>query len=365
MNLEVAPTDSSFWQDREDLSNEFMRLLAAAQDGRSTVAECMLTAGRIEIGDDASWHREWKRIADVSMGRGDAAAGNGNQVTARANWLRAITYYGAALFSLDTTDERRQVAFAGMRDCAGRYLRCRKPAGEVVTIPWLEGYPLQGYFLPAEAPTGRAPAVICIGEPDRLKEELLSKLDHHGRDRGLSLLVVDLLGEGTGDRLDEVLGRPDMELAISQFMNYLAERDDIDEHRIAILADEWSSSFVARGVAKDPRFAAAVCDGGIWDLHERAFLAVRRASVDGEIVPDAEAGRIARNIACPLLITLGERGWLKADRVARMVERLKISHSDLTFRVFEASETAAAQGHADNPTLANEFIFDWIASRLG
>jgi len=22
------------------------------------------------------------------------------------------------------------------------------------------------------------------------------------------------------------------------------------------------------------------------------------------------------------------------------------------------------QGHADNPTLANEYIFDWIASRL-
>jgi len=28
------------------------------------------------------------------------------------------------------------------------------------------------------------------------------------------------------------------------------------------------------------------------------------------------------------------------------------------------TETAASQGHADNPTLANEFIFDWIADRL-
>jgi hypothetical protein len=27
-------------------------------------------------------------------------------------------------------------------------------------------------------------------------------------------------------------------------------------------------------------------------------------------------------------------------------------------------ETAAMQGHADNPTLANEYIFDWVASRL-
>jgi hypothetical protein len=30
-----------------------------------------------------------------------------------------------------------------------------------------------------------------------------------------------------------------------------------------------------------------------------------------------------------------------------------------------SEETAATQGHVDNPTLANEYIFDWIAARLG
>ena len=44
-------------------------------------------------------------------------------------------------------------------------------------------------------------------------------------------------------------------------MDYLVDRDDVDECRVAILADEWSSSFVARGIAFDDRFAAAVCDG--------------------------------------------------------------------------------------------------------
>jgi len=39
--------------------------------------------------------------------------------------------------------------------------------------------------------------------------------------------------------------------------------DDVDEHRIAILADGWGSSFVARGIAFEDRFAAAACDGGI------------------------------------------------------------------------------------------------------
>ena len=34
-------------------------------------------------------------------------------------------------------------------------------------------------------------------------------------------------------------------------------------------------------------------------------------------------------------------------------------------KVFTAAETGAAQGHADNPSLANEYIFDWLESRLG
>ena len=72
-------------------------------------------------------------------------------------------------------------------------------------------------------------------------------------------------------------------------------------------------SFVARGIAFDDRFAAAVCDGGLWDLHERSFLAAR-----GSLQPDMPRldlglSRVARNIKCPVLITTGERGWLKED----------------------------------------------------
>ena len=89
-------------------------------------------------------------------------------------------------------------------ECARKYLQHRSPAGEIVTIPWLRGYPLEGYFLPAG--TGRAPAVICIGEPGQRKEEYLFKLARYARDRGLSLLAVDLFGARLQVRLEEVVG---------------------------------------------------------------------------------------------------------------------------------------------------------------
>jgi dienelactone hydrolase len=365
MGLQVDLRESVFWPEREDLSIEFMRLLAAAQEGGSTLAECWAAAGRIDFADDNSWYREWKKIADTNRERGDAALGNGNRLTARSNWLRAMNYYQAAAFPYDRTDRHHQVAAASMRECAGKFLRHSKPGGEVVLIPWPGGYPLEGYFLPAPAGADPAPAVICIGEPGQRKEECLSKVARYAGDRGMSVLAVDLLGAGANTRFEEIVGRSDLEATVGLIMDYLVERDDVDAHRIAILADGWGSSFVARGIAFDDRFAAAVCDGGIWDLHERAFLRDRIAPVEAKIAARPIFSRVARNIKCPVLISAGERGWLNADRVRELYDGLKADGRDVTLKIFTSEETAAAQGHADNTTLANEFIFDWIAQRLG
>ncbi len=364
MGFKVGLQEWVFWPEREDLLIEFMRLLTAAQEGGSTLAECWATASRIDFSDDHSWYTEWKRLADTNGERGNAALSKGNMLTARSNWLRAMNYYQAAASPYDRTDNNHQIATERMRECAGKYLRYRKPAGEVVLIPWPSGYPLEGYFLPAPAGSKRSPAIICIGEPGQRKEEYLSKLARYASDRGMSVLAVDLLGAGAGSRFDEVVGRPDLEATVGLIMDYLVERDDVDADRIAILADGWGSSFVARGIAFDDRFAAAVCDAGIWDLHERAFLRHRLAP-DSGLVSMPTISRAARNIKCPVLISAGECGWLTAGRVRELYDGLKAGGRDVTLKIFTSEETASAQGHADNTTLANEFIFDWIASRLG
>jgi hypothetical protein len=364
MKLEFNRDGWVHWPEREDLSLEFMRLLASAQEGGSTVSECWLTASRIDIADDHSWYREWTRTADVNNERGAAALAKGNLLTARSNWLRAISYYQAAAYPFDGAGENHRSSIAAMRQCAANYLRHGEPSGEIVSIPWTNGLTLQGYYLPARATTKPAPAVICIGEPGHRKEEFLFKVARHALERGMSLLAVDVWGDDTDTPLETVVGRHKLEAAIGYFMDYLCDRDDVDETRIAILADGWGSSFVARGIAFDRRFAAAVCDGGIWDSHERSFLRRRAATLGADMLQGLDSSRITRNIACPMLITVGERGWLQTERVSELIDPLETDRRDITLKIFESAETAAAQGHMDNPTLANEFIFDWIASRL-
>jgi dienelactone hydrolase len=364
MKTPFCPEGQAQWPDSDEYASEFQRLLGAAQEGGSMVAECFLVARRIDPNDHAnSWHREWTAIADLSHQRGNAAFAEGHLLTAQSNWLRAINYYQTSTFAFDPADRKRQDALKAMRACARRYVAHLTPAGEVVEIPWLEGHALEGYFLPATNGPNRAPVVVCMGDPGHCKEEYLFKVARYARERGVSLLAVDLLGSGTDSEFGEVIGRPDLETSVNAVMDYLTIREDVDWQRIAILSDGAGSSFVARGVALDSRFAAVVCDGGIWDMHEHAFL-MNRLSSDGAGGGALEPGWPVRRFHCPVLVTMGGQGWLDSGMVAEMFERLKARHPGISLKIFESSETAAAHGHSDNPTLANEFIFDWVADRL-
>ncbi len=69
-------------------------------------------------------------------------------------------------------------------------------------------------------------------------------------------------------------------------------------------------------------------------------------------------------VGCPTLVTFGERDWLDIGHVTEMCRVMRESGADVTLKVFSAAETAASHAQTDNPTIGNEFVFDWIATRL-
>ncbi|KJC60300.1 hypothetical protein UP10_13145 [Bradyrhizobium sp. LTSPM299] len=348
------------WPDREDLSAEFIRLLAAAQEGGATVSECWLTLSRINLASVSSWSEEWIKTAELNEARAELSFQNGNLITARRNWLRAMTYFHAAARPLESLDDLLTCAVDGMRRCATNLLKSRVPAGEVLSIPWTEDVCLQAYFLPS-AFRDNGPVIVCIGEPGSYKEELIAKYAGHANERGLSLLAVDLLGTQVA-LPPERLGQR-FETAMSRVLDFLSEKPGVDNTRIAIVADAWSSSLVARAAASDARFAAAVCDAGIWDSHERSFF-FRHAAGHEQTGCLEECNSISRSIDCPLLVTAGEGGWLLPGALTEFGNKLGNIHHDASLILFRRAETAAMQGHLDNPTLANEVIFDWLEDRL-
>jgi len=335
--------------------------LAVSQEGGATIAECLLAASRIDVNDSASWRGEWHRLADANRGRAEQALVAGHLATAQNSWLRSANYYHAASLAarpgvgaqpdLDPDDSAAELALA--RFCIENYL-AGHPRGEVVAIPWLEGRSLDGYLLFPSTHAGPAPAVICVGASGRRKNELFFAMTRHARDRGLALLCVDI---GDADEAPRRRARP--ETSIVAVVDYLTERGDIDGERIAVIGDGSASSWVTRGVALDRRLAAAVCDGGIEELWQSEF-----ATGQGGLQAMAQPIPPAWKTNCPLLVVMEENGWLDPHYARSLLSQHESARSNLSVKIFESAEIGSLHTSADNPTLANEYIFDWIQNQM-
>lgn len=357
------------WPDHEEYSYRFMQVLGVAQEGSSAISECFLAASHITPGDDESWHRQWKKLADACRSRGALAFEQGNVQTARSNWLRASNYYRTAEIFLGVDDRRRGDTLRQMQECSHAYLGHLAPKGEVLQVPGPDGSLMQGYFLRAPGAAAQTPVVVCVGGPDHFKEEHLFKMPRQAHARRLSLLLVDLPGQGVRPQGNSTAASKSIEMSSSCWLDYLAGRHDVDVQRIAIFGDGLGASFATRAAASDERFNAAVCDGGIWDMCQRSFMLQRisggntRGSID-EPIEKFWPLAAARGIKCPVLVALGEYDWLEMSYAAEFYEYLRETGLDLDLKIFASSETAAAPAQIDNPTFGTEFIFDWIAARL-
>jgi hypothetical protein len=70
-------------------------------------------------------------------------------------------------------------------------------------------------------------------------------------------------------------------------------------------------------------------------------------------------------LKCPALMTIGQHDYIAVENAIEVHESAKRSGMPLALKVFSTEETAASPGHMDNPTLAKEFVFDWLRRKLG
>ena len=309
-----------------------------------------------------SWYRAWTTVADANKARAMLRSG-GISIRRLATGSRVELLPTSEVFLVD--DSRRADALERMRTCSYLVVS-HQPSGE----SWF-AFPVSttvcgAYFSARRRP--RKLLVICVGGSGHFKDEHLHTLMRQAHARGLSLLLVDLPGQGAAPRIRGLV-RYEIETAISCCVDYLIARGDIDEARIAIFGDGLGAAYASRAASLDERFAAAVCDAGIWDMHQNATATQWMSGHDRRDVIADEIHRLRRHggltsIKCPVLMIFGEHDWLDTRHAAALCDALKAGGADVVLKVFAAAETAAAHGQSDNPTLGNEFVFDWIASRL-
>lgn len=360
-----APFGWSPWPEDEDFCCELMKLLSAAETGATEFYECLVLAARIDAGDREGWYREWKAAAQRSKARADLASSRGNLTTALASWRRASAYFRAAEAFIKFGDRRRKLMLDQMRECSLSYLQHVSPAGEVVKIETSDNRVIEGYFLPASRAVSPAPVVLCVGGPESLKDDALCRLRQYGLDRGLSLLLVDLIDPVTFEPR-RMSRRNDAAVLMGCCIDHLIERDDVDEHKVAILGEGLGGALATQVVMEDCRLKAAVCDGGLTDLLQRSFSLQQFVNgSDGDALKHISEilGRhpIARRIRCPSLVVMNEDVF--AD-TAVATSSLNIIGPNVVLRSVPHLEALASISPSTSSAIINEFVFDWIADQL-
>lgn len=368
------------WPDHPFWSYQFRRGLGETQEGGGAVSECLQAASRMRPGDDESWHAEWTVVAERNRLRAEAAEVAGHFVTARNAFLRATDYYRSAEFWLAGTDPRRLETFTKCEDCFRRAGKYFTPPMEVVEILY-GGTTLPGYFLrPAEVKT-RWPVLIAFGGLDSFKEELYFMVARGALERGIACLLVDGPGQGATLRRKGIHTRYDYEVPVGACIDYLETRRDVDPSRIAVSGSSLGGYYAARAAAFERRLAACISHGAQWSVaaswreqkrDDNHPLARHIRWVFGANTM-AEATRLAEpftlegvigQIRCPYLIIHGGHDFLGVKRASQVHEAAEAAGVEVTLIVVTAEETGAEHCQHDNPTLGEEYMFDWLSDVL-
>jgi pimeloyl-ACP methyl ester carboxylesterase len=350
--------------------------LGETQEGGGAVSEVFMAASRMIPGDLESWHSEWKRIADFNWERGLKEEAAGHIRTAMNCFLRAADYYRRAEFHLEQDDPRRLPAFERMEACSHKFLSYLNPPGEIADIPYENGVSLCGYFVRAPFPGEKLPVLICMGGLDSIKDEMWFMQAHGCLQRGISVLMVDLPGQGGTLRRHKVTNRHDTEYPVGKCIDWLLKRADIDPARIAVCGSSLGGYYSARAGCYEHRLAAVISHGAIWavtDLWgnkgENFGLAMHIKRVFGApgmkaAMEKAEAFTLEghlEHMRCPYLILHDGHDVLTVSAARKTFGYAKQKGVNVILRLVAPEETGAEHCQHDNPTIGQEILSDWLA----
>jgi len=368
------------WPEHPWLAYQFRRGLGETQEGGGAVSEVFQAAARMVPGDLESWHREWLAIAERNRTRGLSEESAGHVRTAMNCLLRAADYYRQAEFFLKPDDPRRLPTFEKMEACSKKFIGYLNPPGEAVEIPYENGVTLCAYFVRAPFAVARQPVLICFGGLDSIKDEMWFMQARGALQRGISVLMVDLPGQGGTLRRHKVVNRVDTEVPVGRCIDWLERRADVDAARIACCGSSLGGYYAARAGCYEHRLAAVIAHGAIWaitdlwgnaddnhGLAEHIRWVFGRPSMKSamEKARDFTLQGHLEHMRCPFLVLHGGHDVLTVSQAKKVHDYAKSKGVDVTLRLVSEAETGAEHCQHDNPTMGQELLADWLADRFG
>jgi pimeloyl-ACP methyl ester carboxylesterase len=236
-----------------DMDLFFVAALGWGPAGGLDIGQAFYVGSEIQDGDGASWVAAFARYGDAQNAQADAWRQRGWRRAAGEARLKAFASYRSAWQFAPLGEAFRalygkhQVAFArAMEELA-------LPATFFET-PY-QGKTLPGVFL--RNANRDAPAILVIGGADTCFEDLFLTVGRNLFERGYSVALVDLPGQG--NRPDHGLfWQADAEKSIAAVIDTLVARFGVQSGRIVLLGLSLGGYFVTRAAGHERRLAAVV-----------------------------------------------------------------------------------------------------------
>ena len=340
-----------------------------------------------DVGNDALWFEEWKRMGDRIRAMGVAAQRRGKTLTAAGHFCRSSTYHQMADRFRFPKDRESQGVYRKSIDSFKRFVQLNdRPKAEIVDIPYEGGKSLPAYFVHAEnTRKSRPPVVVLYSGFDGTKESPMIISAGALARRGMSVVVVDSPGVGEAIRFRKIFLRHDYEVAGSAVLDWLEKRKDVNAKRAGIMASSLGGYYAPRTASMERRFKACLAHGAIWDYHaiwkkriEAAFR-IQLPSPGNHLawsfnVKTAEEGLaklegfrldgVVQRMKCPFLLVHGEDDQQIPLADAKSLYRAAGS-KDKTLRVYKGTDGGSQHCHMDYIAPVVGYMADWMAEKLG
>jgi len=244
------------------LDQSLLFYLAMTWSGQADVGECLETASRVNSADPDSWAAEWTKTADKLLSAAEAAEKQNHKVSAGQAYMRAATYYSAALHRHNNPNA--QIVKDNTLAASKYFRKAVKLLGipaEPVKIPY-ENTTLPGYFF--RSPLAKGPAPVLIVHQGRDGWAMHCKyIADAAISRGYHCLLIDGPGQGETLRLQGLPFRPDWENVITPVVDYLIKQKDVDPDRIGLMGLSMGGALAPRAAAFEKRIKVCVANPGV------------------------------------------------------------------------------------------------------
>jgi dienelactone hydrolase len=316
-------------------------------------------------------------LAVKTEARAEAALAAGHRRTAKQYFFHANSYYRMSDVLLTIAEEPKRAerfrkAQANFRAAA----KLHEPRIEVVSVRCgSEEY--DGYFChPANPKPGKWPAVLFLGGADAYAEEIYFG-GKQMLERGWAMLLVDTPGRGSSIYLKGITTRPDYEVPGKACIDYLLSRPEVDGDKMALLGISMAGYYAPRVAAFENRIKALIAWSGCYsvldDLYDwcahlqpvcrRLLGGVSHEEARKQLREFTMAG-VAGNIACPTLITHGDKDTLMSVAGAHRLFD-EIGAKDKTLKIYD-DPNDGGRIHCSHDYWAHNlpYMLDWLEERL-